>query len=310
MSTGTPELPELNVVTGAFGYTGKYIAAKLLSRGIRVRTLTNHPQTHGPMAERISVAPLDFANPRQLTESLRGTKTLYNTYWVRFNHGDVTFEKAVANTNTLIAAAKAAGVGRIVHISITNADPKSALPYFKGKAEVEQAVIESGIPYAIIRPALIFGAEDILINNIAWLLRRFPVFVLPGKGDCLVQPVYVDDLADLAVDAAHGVGNPVIDAVGPETYTLLELVRLIAEAVGSKAKLVHLAPGLALLGSRLLGLIVKDVLLTRDEVDGLLSNLLVTASSATAPTKLSDWLRENASGVGSRYASELSRHYK
>ena len=175
---------------------------------------------------------------------------------------------------------------------------------------MEQAVIESGIPYAIIRPALIFGAEDILINNIAWLLRRFPVFVLPGKGDCLVQPVYVDDLAVLAVDAAHGVGNPVIDAVGPETYTLLELVRLIAEAVGSKAKLVRLAPGLALLGSKLLGLIVKDVLLTRDEVDGLLSNLLVTASSATAPTKLSVWLRENASGVGSRYASELSRRYK
>lgn len=307
MSTGAAEL---NVVTGAFGYTGRYIAAKLLERGIKVRTLTNHPQTQGLLAEQIGVAPLNFGNPGQLAESLQGATTLYNTYWVRFNRGDVTFEKAVANTKTLIDAAKAAGVGRFVHISITNADPQSPLPYFKGKAEVEQALIRSGIPYAIIRPAIIFGAEDILINNIAWLLRRFPVFVIPGKGDCLVQPVYADDLAFLAVAAAQGSGNPVIDAVGPEIYTFRELVRLIAHAIGSRARLVHLPPSVALLGSKLLGVIVKDVMLTRDEVDGLLSNLLVTSNPGTAPTKLSEWLRENASHVGVRYASELSRHYR
>ena len=307
MTTGTPEL---NVVTGAFGYTGKYITAKLLSQGIRVRTLTNHPKAHGQLAAQINVAPLDFENPGQLTESLQGTTTLYNTYWIRFHHRDVTFQRAVNNTKTLIAAAKKAGVGRIVHVSITNASLDSKLPYFKGKAEVEQAVIQSGIPYVIIRPALIFGAEDILINNIAWLLRRFPIFVLPGKGDCLVQPVYVDDLADLAVEAAQSEGNQVIDAVGPEIYTFKELVRLIARAVESRAKLVHLPPRVALMGSKLLGLMVKDVLLTRDEVDGLLPNLLVTDSQGTAPTKLSLWLYENASQVGAKYASELSRHYK
>lgn len=307
MSTGTPEL---NVVTGAFGYTGKYIAAQLLSRGIKVRTLTNHPQGNTPFAEQITLAPLDFENPRQLTESLRGATILYNTYWVRFDHGDVTFQKAVTNTKSLISAAREAGVGRIVHISITNADHASTLPYFSGKGEVERAVIQSKVPYAIIRPALIFGAEDILINNIAWLLRRFPVFVVPGKGDCLVQPVYVDDLAALAVDAAQERGNLVVDAVGPEVYSFRDLVRLIAKSVGSRAKLIHLPPSVALLGANLLGLIVKDVMLTRDEVDGLLSNLLVTANTGTAPTKLSDWLRDNADRVGAGYASELSRHYK
>ena len=300
----------MNVVTGAFGYTGKYIAAKLLSKGIRVLTITNHPETQGSLAEQISVAPFDFENPGQLTKSLQGATTLYNTYWVRFHHGDVTFQKAVSNTYTLIAAAKEAGVGRIVHISITNASLESKLPYFKGKADVEQAIIRSGIPYAIIRPAIIFGPEDILINNIAWLLRRLPVFIIPGNGDCLVQPVFVDDLATLAVDAAQSGGNPVIDAVGPEVYTFHELVRLIAQVVQSRAKLVHLPPAVALLGSKLLGLMVKDVLLTRDEVDGLLSNLLVTTSPGTAPTKLSDWLCENASRVGTRYASELSRHHR
>ena len=300
----------MNVVTGAFGYTGKYIAAKLLSKGIRVLTITNHPETQGSLAEQISVAPFDFENPGQLTRSLQGATTLYNTYWVRFHHGDVTFQKTVSNTYTLIAAAKEAGVGRIVHISITNASLESKLPYFKGKADVEQAIIRSGIPYAIIRPAIIFGPEDILVNNIAWLLRRLPVFIIPGNGDCLVQPVFVDDLATLAVDAAQSGGNPVIDAVGPEVYTFHELVRLIDQVVESRAKLVHLPPAVALLGSKLLGLMVKDVLLTRDEVDGLLSNLLVTTCPGTAPTKLSDWLYENASGVGTRYASELSRHYK
>ena len=302
--------PELNVVTGAFGYTGKYIAAKLLAKGVNVRTLTNHPQTHITLAEQISVAPFDFENPGQLTESLKGATTLYNTYWVRFSHGDMTFEKAVANSNALIAAAKEAGVGRIVHISITNADLESKLPYFKSKAEVERAVIQSGLPYAIIRPALIFGAEDILINNIAWLLRRFPVFVIPGKGESLVQPVYVEDLAAMAVDAAHEGGNVVMDAAGPEIYTFQDLVRLIAQAVESRAKLVRLPPSVALLGSKLLGLIVKDVLLTKDEVDGLLSNLLSTANPGTATTRLSDWLQENANRVGARYASELSRHYR
>ncbi len=302
--------PELNVVTGAFGYTGKYIAAKLLAKGVNVRTLTNHPQTHITLAEQISVAPFDFENPGQLTESLKGATTLYNTYWVRFSHGDMTFEKAVANSNALIAAAKEAGVGRIVHISITNADLESKLPYFKSKAEVERAVIQSGLPYAIIRPALIFGAEDILINNIAWLLRRFPVFVIPGKGESLVQPVYVEDLAAMAVDAAHEGGNVVMDAAGPEIYTFQDLVRLIAQAVESRAKLVRLPPSVALLGSKLLGLIVKDVLLTKDEVNGLLSNLLSTANPGTATTRLSDWLQENANRVGARYASELSRHYR
>ncbi|PKB73609.1 MAG: epimerase [SAR202 cluster bacterium Io17-Chloro-G7] len=303
------EKPEQNVVTGAFGYTGKYIAAQLLSKGIEVRTLTNHPQTQGSLAEQISADPLDFENPGRLTEALRGATTLYNTYWVRFNHRDVTFQKAVANTNTLIAAAKEAGVRKIAHISITNASLESELPYFKGKGVVEQSVIESGVPYAIIRPALIFGTEDILINNIAWLLRRFPFFIIPGKGDCLVQPVYVDDLAALALDAANSDGNLVLDAVGPEIYTLEELVRLIAQVVESQPKLVRLPPWVALLGSKLLGLLVRDVLLTKDEVDGLLSNLLVTAGPATAAKKLSDWLGQNASQVGSRYASELSRHY-
>ncbi len=301
---------EMNVVTGAFGYTGRYIAGRLLSLGVRVRTLTSHPGRHNPFGQRISVAPLNFEDSAGLTESLCGATTLYNTYWIRFNHGKETFEKAVANSLTLIGAAKDAGVSRIVHVSITNPSRESHFPYFEGKAIVEQAIIDSGLSYAIVRPALIFGLEDILINNIAWLLRRFPVFIIPGRGDYLLQPVHAEDLAELATGAGRGHDDLVFDAVGPETYSFDQLVRLIAGTVNSRARTVHLRPGFALLATRFLGLLVRDAILTRDEVDGLMSNLLVSHRPPTGRTKLSVWLRQNAEHVGATYASELRWHYR
>jgi NADH dehydrogenase len=192
---------ELHVVTGAFGYTGKYITRRLLAKGVRVKTLTGHPDRENSFGDQVTVAPFNFDDPVALAESLRGATTLYNTYWVRFEHGDATFAKAVENTKTLIAAAGEAGVSRIVHVSITNPSPDSALPYFKGKALLEEAIIQSGLSYAIIRPTVIFGLEDILVNNIAWILRRFPVFAVPGGGGYRLQPIYVEDMADIAVSA-------------------------------------------------------------------------------------------------------------
>ncbi len=301
---------ESNVVTGAFGYTGRYITRRLLSMGRRVTTLTGHPEREHQFGDKVSVAPFNFDNPRGLTESLRGTSTLYNTYWVRFPRGGNTFERAVENTSTLIRAAGEAGVGRIVHVSITNASEESPLPYFRGKGIVEQAVVRSGLSYAIIRPAVIFGTEDILVNNIAWFLRRLPVFAVPGAGDYRLQPVFVEDMAEIAVDAGQQDEDLVIDAVGPEAYTFDELVRLIADTVGSRARIVHLKPTMALFLLGLLGYAVRDVVLTGDEIRGLTSDLLVSAGPPTGRTRLSEWLAGNADLVGSQYASELARHYR
>jgi len=301
---------ELNVVTGAFSYTGKYITQRLLSMGERVRTLTGHPNRPNPFGEQVSVYPFSFDDPAELTKSLRGATTLYNTYWVRFSHGRVTFDQAVENTKALIKGAEEANVRRIVHLSITNASEHSPLPYFRGKGLLENAIIHSGLSYAIIRPTVIFGAEDILINNIAWLLRRFPVFALPGSGDYRVQPVFVEDVAEIAVNAAHRNEDAIVDAVGPDTYTFDELVRLIADKIRSKARIVHLSPALALFLSRMAGYLVKDVMLTRDEVEGLMASLLVSEGPPTGQTRLGDWLGENADSVGAKYASELRRHYR
>lgn len=304
------EAAELNVVTGAFGYTGKYITRRLLSMGKRVRTLTGHPNRENPFGEQVSVSPFNFDNPNELTKALRGATALYNTYWVRFSHGQVSFDKAVENTKTLIRAAEEAGVGRIVHVSVTNASQESPLPYFRGKGLAEKAITRSRLSYAVIRPTLIFGAEDILINNIAWLLRRFPVFAVPGSGDHRVQPVFVEDVAEIAVRAAHRDENIIVDAVGPQAYTFDELIRLIADNVQSRARIIHLRPGLALFLSRVIGFVVRDVVLTRDEAQGLMSNLLVSEGPPTGQTRLSDWLGQNADSVGARYASELNRHYR
>ena len=301
---------EFDVVTGAFGYTGRYIARRLLAAGRRVVTLTGHPHRPSPFGEAVRALPFSFQDPAALTESLRGAATLYNTYWVRFPYRGVTYQQAVEHSRVLIAAAREAGVRRIVHISITNASEASPFPYFRGKGQVERAVVESGVPYAILRPRVVFGREDILINNIAWLVRRFPVFAVPGSGAYRLQPVYVEDVAELAVEAGAREDDVVLDAVGPETYTFDELVRLIGRTVGRRVRLLHLPPWLALALSRLVGLLVRDVVLTREEMDGLMAELLVSSGLPTGRTLLSQWLQQHADTVGTRYASELARHYR
>jgi len=304
------EAAQLNVVTGAFSYTGKYITRRLLSTGKRVRTLTGRPNHENPFGNRVSAFPFTFDNPSQLRKTLEGATTLYNTYWVRFPHGGVTFDKAIENTKTLIKAAEAAGIRRIVHISITNPSEESPFPYFRGKALVEKAIMDSKLSYAIVRPTVIFGLGSILINNIAWLLRKFPIFAVFGSGDYRIQPVFVEDVAEIAVSAGHKDENIVIDAVGPEIYTFDEFTRLIAEKVRSRAKIVHVGPGLVLWIGRLIGYAVKDVVMTKDEIEGLMSNLLVSKGHPTAPTRFSEWLTQNANNVGTKYISELRRHYR
>ncbi len=299
----------LDIVTGATGYTGKYITRRLLGLGRCVRSLTGHLNRANPFDGQVALVPYNFDDPIALAANLEGATTLYNTYWVRFSHGRATFDVAVQNTKILLEAAKLAGVRRVIHVSIANPDERSPLPYYKGKALLERAVMDSGLEYAILRPTVIFGREDILINNIAWLLRTFPVFAIAGSGQYRIQPVFVEDLAELAVQAAQSKESVVLDAVGPQVFTFNELVRLIARAIQSKAAIIHTNPTLLLLMSKAVGSLVKDVLLTREEIDGLMADLLVSSGVPTAQTRFSEWLGHNAGNLGRQYASELKRHY-
>ncbi len=296
-------------VTGAFSYSGKYITKRLLDRGEEVITLTSHPNRPDPFNGKVKAYPLDFNNEGGLTESLKGVDVFINTYWVRFDRAGNTQPHAVVNTQKLVNAIKAAEVKRIIHISVTNPSAESPLPYFWGKAANEKSVIESGLSYAILRPTVLVGKEDILINNIAYLLRRFPLFLLPGDGNYRLQPVCVEDLADLAVEAVYQKDNYIIDAVGPDIFTFREMVALIAKGISVKRPLLSLPPRLALMAAQFLSLFIGDVLLTPEELDGLMANLLVSNEQPRGKTRLSDWLEANKDHVGVKYASELKRHY-
>ena len=298
---------QIHAVTGAFGYSGKYIARRLLDHGHRVRTLTNSPCRRNPFGGRVEVHSFHFDDPEKLKTSLTGVSVLYNTYWVRFNFKTFTHAEAVRNTIALFDAARRAGVERVVHVSITNPSDKSPLEYFRGKAELERALKESGLSYSILRPAVLFGKEDILINNIAWMLRRFPVFGLFGRGEYRLQPIYVDDLAKLAVERGEKRENAVIDAIGPETFTYRGLVDEIGRILGKPRPVVSLPPTVGYLFAAAVGTLVGDVVITRQEIKGLMAGLLSVDSPPVGTTKLTDWAREHAESLGRCYASELAR---
>lgn len=298
---------EIRVVTGAYGFTGKYITKKLLAGGIGVRTLTGSQKRKNPFGAAVDPYPYSFDAPEKLTDALRGASVLYNNYWVRFNHSGFTFAEAVENTRVLFKAAKKAGIKKIVHVSITNPSEDSPFEYFRGKAAIERALVESGLPHAILRPAVIFGKEDILINNIAWALRKFPVFGIFGDGSYRLQPIYVEDLAEIVIEEGEKTGNAVFDAIGPETFTYRELVEEIGKAIGKRRALISIPPALGYCVGSLVGLVKSDVFITNDEIKGLMSNLLYTDSPPRGKTKLSEWLRKNSQYLGVRYSSELAR---
>ena len=299
----------LDVVTGAFGYSGRAIARALQERDRRVRTLTGHPGRAGADST-IETRALDFEDLPGLAESLRGTTTLYNTYWVRFAHGRTDHNVAVENSRALFNAARRAGVQRIVHVSITNPSIDSPYPYFRGKALVERALAETGLPYAVLRPAILFGADGVLINNIAWLLRHLPVFAVGGRGDYRVRAIHVDDLAKLAVTAGASREASVVDAVGPDRPTFLELVQTIRAAVGSRAKVIQV-PGILLpVAATFLNVALHDVLLTWDEYRAMADNLADLAGTATGTTSITHWIANNGPSLGITYANELDRHFR
>ncbi len=297
----------LHCVTGALGYTGKSVAQQLIAQSIPVRTLTNSQNRHNPFADKLDIHPLAFDNHAQLVESLQGISVLYNTYWVRFNHKLFTFDQAVKNTKALFAAAKEAGVKKIVHVSILHADQADDLGYYKGKHELEDELKALDLPYTIVRPGVLFGKGDILVNNIAWTLRRLPFFGTFGDGSYKLRPLHVDDMAALMINAANESESKTIDAVGPESFTYKELVQLIGETVGVSKPIIPVPPTFAYLVSKIVNRAVDDIVITRQEIKGLMRGLLDSTAPNAGETKLSSYIHQNKQSLGNRYANEIKR---
>ena len=305
-----PEDSRLVVVTGAYGYSGRHVTERLLARGDWVKTLTGRPVSDSPFGDRVSAEPYRFDHPPALTASLEGADALVNTYWVRFEHGRATYQKAVENTRRLFTAAREAGVRRVVHVSIANPSEDSSLPYYAGKAKLERSLRESGLSHAIVRPTVLFGGRDVLINNIAYLLRRLPVFGVPGRGRYPIQPVHVGDLADLIVARTLDAEDVIVDAVGPETLPFVELVRTIRNAVSPRTPVLPMPKSLVWAAGRVTGLFLGDIILTWQEIRGLSAGLLAVDSPPTGTTAFTEWLAEHADQLGRHYSSELDRHWR
>lgn len=305
-----PASGQLDVVTGAFSYSGAAIARELIRRGHAVRTVTGHPE-RAPAGPAIDARRLDFSAGQELAESMAGAHTLYNTYWVRFARGAVSHDLAVANSKVLFAAAASAGVQRIVHISITNPSLASADSYFRGKAEVERALADCGVPYAVARPAILFGGDGVLVNNIAWLLRRLPVFAIGGRGKYRLRPIHVDDLARLCADlGASADPAKIVDAVGPQSLTFRHMVDEIRDAVGSRSVIVPVPGAVIPVLAAALNLALRDNLLTADEYAAMAAGRADSTGPATGEVAFTDWVQAHGEQLGRHYANELDRHFR
>lgn len=296
-----------DVVTGAFSFTGRHVAERLLEDDRRVVTLTNHPDRTTHISDGVRADPYRFDDPAAMAESMAGAETLYNTFWMRTPESGRSFDTAVEYSRVLVRAAEAAGLERIVHFSVSNAGA-SDLPYYRGKATVEGFVADSSLSHAILRPTLIFGRGDLLVNNLAWFLRVFPCFVVFGSGDYRVQPVFVGDVADVAVAQGNGTEDVTVDVAGPETYTFEVFLRHLLRALGVRCRLVHLPPRLASLAVEGAERVLGDVVLTRDEAQGLMDELLVTETEPRGETGFCEWLDSNAPRLGRGYTSFRARY--
>jgi uncharacterized protein YbjT (DUF2867 family) len=297
-------------VTGAFGFTGRAIARQLVAQGREVITLTRRVDHADELARSIAAVKLDFGRPADLAAALEGVDTLFNTYWIRFPRGSESFERAIAQTNVLLLAARQAGVRRIVHVSVVGADGAGPTPYVRAKAIVEDAVRACELEWAIVRPTLTFGPDDILINNMAWALRRLPIYGMPGSGTYTIQPVHVDDVARICIDLSEGEAGRTVDAAGPDTMPFREMVQTVRAAIHSRSIIVAMPAWTVLAAGRLLGLFVRDVVLTPDEVRELSSSFLTSSQPPLGRIRFAEWVPANGSHLGRHWSSEVARNYR
>ncbi len=299
------------LITGASGYIGGAIAERMHVEA-ELRSLTSHPGKNR-FGDRVRLFPYAFDRPAQMADAFRGADVFVNTYYVRFNYGTVTFERAVDATRDLISLAHEAGVRKLVHVSVSNAREGSELPYYHNKGRIERLVRESGLDYTILQPAIVVGRGDILVNNIAYFLRRLPVFAMFGKGECRVQPMTLSAFADVAVEAIDGGhSNTTLPVAGPRDWTFIDMVQAIRTAVRSRALIVRAPSVVALVGLKAAGLLLGDVVLTNDEIKGLTREYLWAEQPLRRGEDFAQWLHQPAvaSDLGQHYASELARHFR
>jgi NADH dehydrogenase len=232
-----------------------------------------------------------------------------NTYWIRIPWGGQTFDTAVHNSKLLLGAAKEAGVARVVHVSVSNAALGTNLGYYAGKNRVESYIRAELDNYAIVRPTLVVGPNDVLSNNIAWFLRHFSFFPVPDGGGCRMQPITLADTARIIVEAGESQENQQIDAAGPDIMSFREYLLLLQTACGVRRWMPAVPGWLALLILKPIEVLLRDIVLTKEELLGLEQELLVSKQAPLGTAHVDEWLMANGSAMGRTYVNDLRRHF-
>ena len=230
----------LATVFGGSGFVGRYAVAALAKQGWRVRAAVRRPDLAGflqPAGLVGQVAPVqaNVRYPNSVERAVSGAKVVVNAVGVLTSGGKQTFKAIHVDAPRAMAkAAREAGVRHFVHISAIGADPKSASRYARSKAEGEAAVREEFPGAVIIRPSIVFGAEDEFFNRFAAMARISPLLPLIGGGRTRFQPVFVGDLATAIAACAAGDAKPdtIYEAGGPEVLSFRQLLDLTQQWAG------------------------------------------------------------------------------
>ena len=236
------------LVTGGTGFIGRSLIRQLTEAGYPVRLLIR-PSPRSPNLPRgvpVEVALTTLNDERGLRAAMAGVDTVYHLAGVerRGAYADL-MAVDIQGTQAVVNAAKDAGVGRFFFLSHLGADRASAYPVFKAKAIAEEFVRRGGVDYTILRTALVFGPNDGFTTGLAQLLQALPFFFLvPGEGDTLLQPLWVEDLATALLWALddEATRNQVYSLGGPEYLTFNDVVYLVMEKLRLHRTPVYLKP--------------------------------------------------------------------
>jgi NADH dehydrogenase len=236
------------LVIGGTGFIGRALVRHLVENGYPVRLLI-HPSPHNPDLPRgvpVEIAVSSLTDERGLRSAMVGVTSLFHLATVEWRGvRESLLETDIQGTQAVARAAAQAGVQHLFYLSHLGADRASAFPILKAKAIAEDAIRRSGVDYTILRSGIVFGAEDHFTMDLARLMNASPfIFLVPGDGLTLLQPIWVEDLATCLTWALEDpeLRNKIISIGGPEFLTLNEILETLMQAIGKRRKIVYLHP--------------------------------------------------------------------
>ena len=232
------------LVTGPTGFLGRRVVQKLLDHNYQVRCLVRSPGRERILPQgSVDVYYGDIDNPEALISACRGVEQVIHLVAVIRQGKEATFDSVnrVGVQNVVAAAKEAGSVGQFIHVSAVGAVNNPEFPYLQSKWEGEQTVIDSGLPYTIIRPSIIFGRGDEFLNSLAALVRVFPMVPIISSGRNRLQPIWVDDVAQcIALSLSrHDLQGHILELGGPEQLSYNEIVRIVSRTMGRRRVHLH-----------------------------------------------------------------------